>query len=165
MNKLLEQYFVKKYSKIFKEMYGPMNKTCMHWGIECDDGWFFLLDNLCNGIQSHIDHRQESIDKGFAQPEEKPIPQVVAKQIKEKYAALRFYYNGGDDYIRSIVQFTENISLKTCELCGVMNEEVGQTVKCGWIQTLCIKCAKKNKKTTYQQKDMIALWKKVKSKK
>ena len=159
MDKLLEKHFVKKYPKIFVDMYGPMNETCMHWGIECGAGWFFLLDNLCSKIQRHIDDRNETIDKGYAQPNEKPIPQLVALQIKEKFGALRFYYSGGDEYIRTLVDFAESLSYSICENCGKFTEDVGRTQ--GWIQSLCTICAKEFDKEIKQRNDIVSLWKKV----
>lgn len=31
-------------------------KSCMHWGLECDDGWFIIIDTLCYQIQRHINN-------------------------------------------------------------------------------------------------------------
>jgi len=160
MEPQLEKYFVKTYPKIFRDMYGPPEKTCMHWGITCGAGWFFLLDNLCSKIQNHINSRQECIDKGHAQPGDNPIPQFVASQIKEKFGGLRFYYEGGDDYISALVDMTETLSYSTCESCGLMNEGVGRVQK-GWIQSLCTTCAAEYGKIIVLQKNLTSLWSKV----
>lgn len=62
-----------------------------------------------------------------------PIPQVEAVQVKEKFGTLRFYYEGGDEYIRGLVTMAEAMSAYTCEVCGAPGEARGG----GWIQTLC----------------------------
>lgn len=161
MNKILEAHYIKNYPKIFRDMYGDKTKTCMAWGCSCGDGWFFLLDTLCKRIQKHIDRRAELIAKGYAQEDEKdPIPQVVFAQVKEKFGALRIYYDGGDDYISAMVCMVEDLSHDICENCGQFNEEVGRVEK-GWIQSLCPSCCKEYGKKIVQRKEIIALWRKV----
>lgn len=61
------------------------------------------------------------------------IPEVVATQVKEKYAGLRFYYDGGDEYIQGLVDMAESMSLRTCEACGKPGKQRGT----GWIYTAC----------------------------
>ena len=68
-----------------------------------------------------------------------PIHQVVATQVKEKFGTLRFYYNGGDDYIDGAVSMAEAMSAVTCETCA----EPGEVRPGGWIKTLCDECVKK----------------------
>jgi len=51
-----------KYPKIFASASKPMTETCMCWGIECDDGWYDILDTLCAQIQHHCD-RDEYVPK------------------------------------------------------------------------------------------------------
>jgi hypothetical protein len=65
--------------------------------------------------------------------EDPEIPQVVADQVKEKYGTLRFYYHGGDEYIRGLVSMAESMSGVVCEQCG----SPGKTLGPGWIMTLC----------------------------
>lgn len=50
--------------------------------------------------------------------DEKTIPQIVALQVKEKFGTLRFYYKGGDQYIKGLVDMAEAMSAYTCEICG-----------------------------------------------
>jgi len=61
------------------------------------------------------------------------IPQVVATQVKEKFGGLRFYYNGGDEYIDGITAMAEAMAEITCETCG----KPGKKTNHGWIRTLC----------------------------
>lgn len=61
------------------------------------------------------------------------VPQVVASQVKEKFGGLRFYYDGGDDYISGLSAMAESMSYVTCESCG----KPGESTNGGWIKTVC----------------------------
>ena len=93
------------------------------FGIECNDGWYELLDNLMDSI------------KGYCSSNNKPYINVT--QIKEKFGGLRFYYTGGDELIAGMVWFAEDISLKTCEYCG--KPGVLRTDR-SWYVTSCDTC-------------------------
>lgn len=80
-----------------------------------------MLETLCGVIQSHID---QSKDK---------CPQVVIEQIKEKFGSLRFYYQGGDEFVGGAVWLAESLSSGMCEECGAP----GHRTSGGWIKTLC----------------------------
>jgi hypothetical protein len=60
----LDEQLCQKYPKIFANRHADMKTTCMCWGFECGDGWYNLLDHLCNSIQHHIDWsiRQNEMD-------------------------------------------------------------------------------------------------------
>ena len=102
----------------------------MCWGFCCGDGWYQILDSLCDQIQHHIDWKQEQKEK-YNRGE--GCKQVVAVQVKEKFGGLRFYYSGGDDVIDNMVDSAEVTADKTCEMCGKPGEKRGG----GWIKTLC----------------------------
>lgn len=127
----LDEQLVKKYSKIFADRNADMKETAMCWGFECGDGWYWLIDNLCDSIQSYID-----------QNEHLHIPQVIATQVKEKWGGLRFYINGGDGRIAGMIQLAEHMSFKICEICG-STENIKQTE--GWVQSLCPNCFENKK--------------------
>jgi hypothetical protein len=101
-----------------------MKETCMCWGFECGNGWFTILDQLMSNIQHHIDWKNRT---------EEVVPQVTLDQVKEKFGTLRFYYTGGDDYIRGMVTMAEAMSGVTCETCGKPGTRTGG----GWIKTVC----------------------------
>ena len=63
-----------------------------------------------------------------------PVEQVIAAQVKEKFGALRFYYDGGDEYIRGAVTMAEFMSTVTCEDCG---KPGSKSNKSNWIKTVC----------------------------
>ena len=71
---------------------------------ECDEGWYDLLFDLCSKIQSYCD--------------EGKCEQVKATQVKEKFATLRFYHSGGDDYVYKLIDDAEAKSAETCEITG-----------------------------------------------
>jgi hypothetical protein len=136
MNQELDEQLCAKYPKIFVNRNADMRTTAMCWGFECGDGWYNILDQLCGNIQSHIDW---SI-KNNAWDVEKDsknirsiVPQVVAVQVKEKFGSLRFYYDGGDDYIRGLSVMAESMSMVTCETCGAPGTLRGK----GWMYTAC----------------------------
>ena len=115
-----------------------MSKTCMCWGFSCSDGWYDIIDTLCKCIENHIDNINRSIEftkkwnnnvddpeyewTAFVPRKKRKVPKqvqpVIAIQVKEKFGGLRFYYSGGDDYIRGLVDMAESMSYKTCEVCG-----------------------------------------------
>jgi hypothetical protein len=55
MNRNLDNYLVEKYPKIFINRHADMRETAMCWGFDHNDGWFWILDNLCESIQNYID--------------------------------------------------------------------------------------------------------------
>ena len=102
-----------------------MKETCMCWGFECGDGWFQILNQLMGNIQHHIDWKNKDGEV---------VPQVTLDQVKEKFGRLRFYYTGGDDYVRGLVSMAESMSGITCEECG----KPGTQTSGGWIKTVCV---------------------------
>lgn len=124
MKEELDAQLCEKYPKIFKNRHSPMTETCMCWGFEHGDGWYNIIDQLCDNIQSYIDWKNKKGEE---------VAQVVADQVKEKFGTLRFYYSGGDEYIRGLVNMAEAMSGCTCDVCG----KPGTTAGPGWITTLC----------------------------
>jgi hypothetical protein len=118
MNETYDQFadrMVERFPKMFEGKYG---------GFAVGQGWWPMLEQLCSTIQSHIDWKEKQGN---------PIPQVVIEQIKEKFGTLRFYYQGGDDYIDGAVSLAETMSGHLCEDCGGL----GVRRSGGWVRTLC----------------------------
>lgn len=129
MNEELDKTLVEKFPKIFADRHKSMQETCMFWGFECGKGWFNLIDSLCTCIQHYLDYKPE-------------VSQVVATQVKEKYGSIRFYFCGGDDYVRGLVTMAEYLSESTCEICG----NLGKLNDDGWMKVRCDKCFEKKRK-------------------
>jgi hypothetical protein len=121
MKKELDELLCKRYPLIFAERNLPMKETAMCWGFTCGDGWFDLIDTLCERLQSWTDHNK--------------APQVVAVQVKEKWGELCFYPSGGASEEQwGMINMAEAMSARICEQCG----RPGQTlVKGHWHMTRC----------------------------
>lgn len=94
-----------------------------HFWFECADGWYDLINDLSNQIQTYID--------------QSGIEQVTASQVKEKFGGLRFYIYGGDDHIYELVKQAEGKSYTICEGCGVPGTRRSRR---GWITCSCDDC-------------------------
>jgi hypothetical protein len=125
-----EQRLKEKYPVMFSQPYG---------GICVGEGWWPILEALCGQIHAYVEWknntRKHYMEKPNPYKEEIPeeVPQVVIAQIKEKFGGLRFYYDGGDDYVRGLVTMAELWASRTCEDCGAVATK--QTK--GWIKTVC----------------------------
>jgi hypothetical protein len=147
----LEQHIREKYPLIFSQ-------RCE---MSINDGWFDIIDILCGNIQNRIDNvirqREYTIEwnknvndpdfewtAAFVEREEREVPelveQVVATQIKEKFGTLRFYYSGGNDYIRGLEAMAVSMSGVICEQCGSPGTSRSNK-KQRWILVLCDKHA------------------------
>jgi hypothetical protein len=105
-------------------------KSCMFWGIDCGDGWYLLLRELCEEIRAIC--------------KERPGTTCRAAQVKEKFGGLRFYVDILEpddeesltfDRIHEKIGEYERKSTTICEKCGA----AGQIRKMRWIMTLCDK--------------------------
>ena len=50
MNSTLEQKLVSKYPAIFKDVGKSEMESCMAFGCECNDGWYDILDSMCEAL-------------------------------------------------------------------------------------------------------------------
>jgi len=165
MNKDLELKLVRKYPIIFSQYGGDIRYTCMGWGMTCGDGWYNIINELCENVTTLIG------DKSI---------KVTADQVKEKFGGLSFYYNievpetfmnnvsyifrnamfktklgrlywiivdfrkkiyrTTEEKIRDIIDDGQYKSYKTCELCGKPGKTRGQ----GWVSTQCKECWEKS---------------------
>lgn len=89
--------------------------------IACLPGWLDLIDELCGTLKTYLK----------AHPE---VPQVRARQVKEKFGELRFYYSGGDATCRELVARAEERSLSICEVCGRAGMLGGED----WLRVRCL---------------------------
>jgi hypothetical protein len=94
--------------------------------IDCQDGWFPLIEDLCEAIQRYTrSHVPDELKD-----------QLCFTQIKQKFGELRVHMNHWNDYIQGAISMAEGYSIRVCEKCG----EKGQTYNIrNWITTLCPK--------------------------
>lgn len=108
MNIELDKQLCNKYPKIFRDRSKSPHETCMCWGFECGDGWYELIDTLCEALTytytSSIQVDEEDGKRLGIEPYKNSQgnisyffsvqpPQVVALLVKEKFGTLRFYYH------------------------------------------------------------------------
>ena len=108
MSQELQQALFDKYPAIFAERFLPTDQSAMSCGIECHDGWFHLVDVLCDVLQAETDAEG--------------APQIIAVQVKEKFGRLRFrirgFRHGASVRQWAMIRFAEALSERTCEVCG-----------------------------------------------
>jgi len=104
----------------------------VHW--EFGYGWDTLVANLARMIDNEI-ARDPSLLEGGSNS-------FRVMQMKEKFGTLRFYYEGGNDRIRGLVDMTEQLSGTVCEVCGSLGTLCRSAKGAGgWYKTLCEDCA------------------------
>ena len=172
MNVELQDKLYKKYPKIFEDTSKPATESCMAWGLEVGDGWYNIIDMLCQSVSEcyTTSIRIQPEDKHMVNDE--PFytiypPDFIATQIKEKFGTLRVYYklkyhpkinelestgkypditkvkNGYSNYIDGIVHFAEVMSSRTCEKTGKEGEmHVSGGTRRGWYKVLNTEFAK-----------------------
>lgn len=59
MRKELDEELCRKYPRIFRDRHGDMRTTAMCWGFDCGDGWYNIIDILCEAIDSHVRQQRE----------------------------------------------------------------------------------------------------------
>ncbi len=85
MNKELDEKLCRTYTDIFRERSFPVEDSAMGMGFSHDDGWHGLLVGLCAELAG--------VQKATG-------IEVIAKQVKEKFGTIRFYYMLKFDHIR-----------------------------------------------------------------
>lgn len=104
---------------------GLPNVDAQRTRILCGDGWFPLIEMLCDEVQELIDSRG--------------LPQVTIIGFSEKFGGMRVSYQGDSEPVRKLVEAAERASFGFCEVCGIAGTT--QRTAHGWIKTLCVGCA------------------------
>ena len=100
---------IERFPRIFKD----------NFYFECDDGWFDIIFDLCKDMQQEVNNSG--------------CDQVIAAQVKEKFASMRFYASGGNEVTYAMIDKYSKLSMEVCELTG------GRGYTCqknGWYKTL-----------------------------
>ena len=120
MDVLLQKKLFEKYPVMFQDRVRPVTESTMGWGIEVGDGWFSLVDVLCEQLQGETDQNG--------------APQIVAIQVKEKYGELRFYVGSASERQEAMIEFAEALSARVCEACGAPGSLRSSS---GWYAARC----------------------------
>lgn len=124
----LDNKLVKAFPNLYRDRYSNMQSTAMCWGFECGEGWFQLIWDLSEKLESLIiKFKEENPDCEF-------LPAAV--QVKEKFGGLRFYMTSATDEMYELISEAESKAEQTCERCGAP----GTANSDGWITTLCDSC-------------------------
>ena len=94
------------------------------WGIRCDDGWTDLIDKC---LQELYDYKVAHMEK------------LKVQCIKEKFGGLRVYCNAYNDEIGAIEGKYCELASHTCEVCGIVADDVKVGGKM-WLKCMCPKC-------------------------
>ena len=166
MSPELEQKLIEKYPVLFKDVNEPVTKSCMAFGCEFSDGWYKLLDELCEYI-TRLSNREDllSLNKEHHTKENYGFihlkrPTISFSQVKEKFGMMRIYWTGNGvdnweeicakvnqedrekalnkyyDEVQNAIDYVEFLSSKVCEGCG----QPGKMNKDGWIKVRCENC-------------------------
>ena len=122
MRQELSDKLIQKYPDMFYEDSRGEQTPTMHRNIiYCSDGWYDILERLCEDIYAMR-------------------PKVM--QIKEKFGGLRFYASLPSDYGEQgwkRIRQAEEEAAETCEICGKPGE---LRIVDGWRATNCDECHK-----------------------
>lgn len=148
-----------QYPKLFEPPAGR-NRGC---GIECGDGWFVIIDSVCEVLYADYEnhkrvltfhkaqlnslntsaHHTAEIKEHIATSEqliaeaEAKIPQFL--QIKEKFGTLTVYVSQRTPEIQKVLSLAASVSARVCETCGRTDDV--QRYNTNWIKVLCPRCA------------------------
>lgn len=125
MREDLEKKLIAAAPIFLKDMYGDVMKTCMHFGIACEDGWFEPLLKAMKELEA-INARSKGI--------------ITADQIKSKYADLCIYWTASPEVteeervaVRAIIDEATDRCWTLCEYCGKPAVETSS----GWATRVC----------------------------
>lgn len=119
MSPELEELLCQRHPQIFPFSQGVTTSKASAFA--CGDGWFDLVDTLCQELQHCTDRNN--------------APQLVAAQVKQKWGQLCFYpRNKVSPSQWGMIALAEAMSARICEECGKPGRKVVHgfyhTVRC-----------------------------------
>lgn len=126
MKKEFQDLLINEFPDLFRETKLSARQSCMARGVETEDGWFSIVYSASKAINNHLKRLK---DAG------RPLDFAYA-QIKEKFATIRIYDNGGDEFIDGVISMAEWLSSMTCEVCG-KSGSLCKSKNGMWLKTLC----------------------------
>jgi len=111
----LEERLYTTYPSLFHRETWIDSESAMQSGCRCGDGWFPILDALCERIVWCVEHDD--------------MPSVEVRQIKEKFGTLRFRFSGGDERTHAMASLALAISARIPEAPLTNDDPVMHCVK------------------------------------
>lgn len=140
MRQELERILSDRHPQLFSGAKKPPTESLMCFGCDHGDGWFSIIESMCHLIDQHI--------KNGGWKHEEPYKFL---QIKEKFAGLRVYDHGADEYVRGVIDMAESLSYRVCEFCGGKGSKFHSGL---WVKTLCGACANEHSYEKYKPEDL-----------
>jgi hypothetical protein len=114
MNSGLDKYLVEKYPKIFADRHASVQVSCMAFGFEHNDGWFWLLDQLCESIQNYIDYNSKKtiIKNKYLRNLSKRLIRLSYKRQYSKYKLFRKILKFQNNLLYRMSNYIESKSKK-----------------------------------------------------
>ena len=118
---------IKKYPFLARGIYDYDTKEYeFTWLDDLEPGWRIAFGkNLCEDLDKAI--KEDNAEDTF-----------MFLQIKEKYAELRLYYEGGGEAVKHCLAKYEELSKYICGHCG----KPATRITTGWYYPLCDECIK-----------------------
>lgn len=136
---LTQEVDISNYEEVkVKKNIGDIPYPYQLFGVECDKGWYPLIQPVIDYI--------DDFNKGKSEDE-----MIYIHQIKEKYGTLRIYVSHFTPELGELIDKAEEESCHVCEFCG-SRKHVGSTL--GWLMTICHDCVKK----MCQERDNSVKW-------
>jgi len=135
--------FIRSIKSIIYKFFNPYKglRAFMRYNSPGEKEWDIVKKKLSYKICHWLELATLTIGKDLY--EKAPAsPPVKIAQVKEKFGTLRFYYDGGDDTIRGMVEFAEYLSSKTCQETGKRGSLCVKGKGYAWYATLSPKKAK-----------------------
>ncbi len=104
MTPALDALLCQRHPQLFQHRHADPQTCAMGWGLQCGDGWFDLIDILCESLQQETEHGD--------------APQAVAMQVKQKWGRLRFSVESATERQQAMIDLAEALSARLCEQCG-----------------------------------------------
>ena len=89
------------------ELYTTYPKLFPKNTLDCSLGWLNIIADMCAAVQIYLDFEEEP-----------HVDQVEFIKIKERYGVLDISFTGGDGVAAHIIKYCEQLSYRTCSVCG-----------------------------------------------
>lgn len=119
----LDDKLCETYPKIFRDRHLPMTHTAMCWGFDCGDGWYNIIETLCECIQSHIDNTRK--ERALALRFNRALKRARAGDSR---GLIKYYDLGYSQDSREYAESRAQRALDTNEDYRVVPEACGQVV-------------------------------------